>query len=507
MKKLICFLLVISMIFSVSGCTKSEEPEIIENDVVLGQSSSESSSQKIEISEISGESSSVSESSGSENSKTSSESKPESSSSSSIKAESSSSSSSSSSESSSASSLPESSSVSSSESSSVSASFSESSSSEEEKQPAENTYAPSGETKAVWISYLEYQSVMQGKTKTQFRSNIKTMFNNISMDGFNTVFVHVRSHSDAMYDSDIFPWSVYCTGTEGNDPGYDPLEIMVSEAHSAGLKIEAWINPYRVKGNSNTSKIAKSSPAYKWLDTEKVIVLDNGIYYNPADDEVIDLIVSGVEEIVRNYDVDGIHFDDYFYPTTAESFDRSYYNEYKSNGGNLKLSEWRRQNVNKLIKEVYSAIKSIDSSCRFGVSPAGNMEQNYNTLYCDVYTWVTSKGYIDYICPQIYFGFNNKARPYLDVLDEFSKMITRSDVELIVGLAAYKAGAEDTYAGENGKKEWINNNDILARQVVAAREAEHYSGFALYRYDSVYNPASGVKSAVKAEHENLLDII
>ena len=500
MKKLICFLLVISMIFSVSGCTKSEEPEIIENDVVLGQSSSESSSQKIEISEISGESSSVSESSGIENSKTSSESKPESSSSSSSKTESSSSSSS-------ASSLPESSSVSSSESSSVSASSSESSSSEEEKQPAENTYAPSGETKAVWISYLEYQSVMQGKTKTQFRSNIKTMFNNIAMDGFNTVFVHVRSHSDAMYDSDIFPWSAYCSGTEGNDPGYDPLEIMVSEAHSAGLKIEAWINPYRVKGTSDTSKIAKSSPAYKWLDTGKVIVLDNGIYYNPADEDVIRLIISGVEEIVRNYDVDGIHFDDYFYPTTAESFDKAYYNEYKSTGGKLKLAEWRRQNVNKLIKEVYSAIKSIDSSCRFGVSPAGNIEQNYNTLYCDVYTWVTSKGYIDYICPQIYFGFNNKSRPYLDVLSEFSKMITRSDVELIVGLAAYKAGAEDAYAGDSGKKEWINNGDILARQVVAAREAKHYSGFALYRYDSLYNPASGVKSAVRAERENLLDII
>ena len=371
----------------------------------------------------------------------------------------------------------------------------------------QNTYAPSGETKAVWISYLEYQSIMQGKSKSQFTSNIKTMFGNLANDGFNTVFVHVRSHSDAMYDSDIFPWSVYCTGTEGKDPGYDPLEIMVSEAHSAGLKIEAWINPYRIKGTSNTSKIARSSPAYEWLDSGKVIVLDNGIYYNPADEDVIELIVSGVEEIVRNYDVDGIHFDDYFYPTTAESFDKSYYNEYKSNGGNLKLASWRRQNVNILIKEVYSAIKAIDSSCRFGVSPAGNMEQNYNTLYCDVYTWVTSKGYVDYICPQIYFGFNNKSRPYLDVLAEFSDMITRNDVELIVGLAAYKAGAEDTYAGDSGKKEWINYNDILARQVLAARNENRYSGFALYRYDSVYNPASGVKAAVKAERENLLEIM
>ena len=493
MKKIICIFLSAIMVLSIAACSASEEPEIIENEAVLGNLSSESSSQIIEITPSSSESSSVLESSESESSETSSESKAEnSSSSSSEKSESSSSSSAVSSESSSS-------------SSSESSAPSESSSSEE--KPVQNTYAPSGETKAVWISYLEYQSILQGKSKSQFISNIKTMFGNLSKDGFNTVFVHVRSHSDSMYDSDIFPWSVYCTGTEGKDPGYDPLEIMVAEAHSAGLKIEAWINPYRVKGTSNTSKIAGSSPAYKWLDSGKVIVLDNGIYYNPADEEVIELIVSGVEEIVRNYDVDGIHFDDYFYPTTSESFDKTYYNEYKQNGGKLKLAEWRRQNVNTLIKEVYSAIKAIDSSCRFGVSPAGNMDQNYNTLYCDVYTWVTSKGYVDYICPQIYFGFNNKSKPYLTVLSEFSNMITRNDVELIVGLAAYKAGAEDTYAGESGKKEWINNNDILARQVSAARNESEYSGFALYRYDSIYNPASGVKNAVRTERENLLEIM
>ncbi len=498
MKKIICFLLAFLMVVSVSGCSKTEETEIIENEVLLGQSSSESSSEEIRIPESS-ESSSVYVSSESESSETSSESKPESSYSSSSEQETSFSSSSESSS--------ESSSVSSSSESSSSEESSESSSSEEAKEPAQNTYAPSGETKAIWISYLEYQSILQGKTKKQFSSNIKTMFANIAEDGFNTVFVHVRSHSDAMYESDIFPWSVYCTGTEGNDPGFDPLEIMVSEAHSVGLKIEAWINPYRIKGNSNTEKIARSSPAYKWLNTEKVIVLDSGIYYNPADEDVIELIISGVEEIVKNYDVDGIHFDDYFYPTTSESFDKKHYNDYKSNGGKLKLAEWRRQNVNTLIKEVYSAIKAEDSSCRFGISPAGNMDQNYNSLYCDVYTWVTSKGYVDYICPQIYFGFNNKSKPYLDVLSEFSEMITRSDVELIVGLAAYKSGTEDTYAGDSGKKEWIKNNDILARQVIAAREEKHYSGFALYRYDSVYNPASGVKSAVRAEMESLLEII
>ena len=101
------------------------------------------------------------------------------------------------------------------------------------------------------------------------------MFSKLCDDGYNTVFVHARSHSDAIYDSDIFPWSVYCTGTEGKDPGFDPLKIMVDEAHNTGLNIEAWVNPYRVKGTSDTSKVSKTNPAFDWLDTEKVIVLNS----------------------------------------------------------------------------------------------------------------------------------------------------------------------------------------------------------------------------------------
>lgn len=492
MKRKVGFLFLVAFLILFSGCSFNKEPKIIENEAVLGQISGESSSNDSEMSksdiEISSEiSSSVSESSSQSLSKDTSSS-------------------------SSSSSLSENSSSS---SSSLSSTFSESSTSssmeeslsESDDVSYENGNVSQKETRAVWISYLEYQSVLQGKSKSQFTNNIKSVFFNIANDGFNTVYVHVRSHSDAMYSSDIFPWSIYCTGTEGVDPGYDPLEIMVEEAHALGLKIEAWINPYRIKGTSNTSKISKSSPAYKWLNSEKVVVLDSGIYYNPADEDVINLIVFGVEEIVENYDIDGIHFDDYFYPTTAESFDKSYYNDYKSNGGKLKLADWRRQNVNTLIKKVYSAIKAIDSSCKFGVSPAGNMDQNYNALYCDVYTWVTSKGYVDYICPQIYFGFNHKSKPYLDVLSTFNDMITETDVELIVGLAAYKIGNEDSYAGESGKKEWINGNDIIARQITAARQENRYSGFALYRYDSLYNPTSGMKSYVKTEMRNILEVI
>lgn len=485
MRRILWFLLALIMILPATGCSK--EPEMIENSAVLGSVPEENKPNKIEINLIESESSSESENEREETSFENSSSEPESSSSSS------------SSKSESGSSHSSSSSI-----SSKSSSSEPETSSSAPEVPVTNVSGPSEETRAVWISYLEYQTVLQGKTKKQFENNIKTIFANIAADGFNTVFVHVRSHSDAMYASDIFPWSIYCTGTEGSDPGFDPLAIMVEEAHGAGLKIEAWINPYRVKGNSNTSKISKQSPAYAWLDTEKVIVIDGkGIFYNPADMDVVELVVSGVEEIVRKYDVDGIHFDDYFYPTTDESFDKTYYSTYKSSGGKLKLAEWRRQNVNTLIREVYSAIKKIDPSCRFGVSPAGNMDSNYNSLYCDVYTWVTSEGYIDYICPQIYFGFNNKSKPYIDVLAEFSSMITNKNVELIVGLAAYKSGAADAYAGADGKNEWIENHDILARQITAARNEKRYSGFALYRYDSLYNPAADVKKAIREEISNI----
>jgi len=493
MKRIFCFLLAI-VIVVLSGCSYEKEPDIIENEAVLGSVPEASSNSEIEITPAQSSSSSAEQSEKAENSLSSSEessSEPE-------KTENSSSSSSS------QNSQP---SQSSSAASSVVSSQPEAS--EPEKAPETNTQASSKEeTKAVWVSYLEYQTILTGKTEKQFKNSVKNMFANMASDGFNTVFVHVRSHSDAMYDSDIFPWSVYCTGTEGENPGFDPLEIMVEEAHNAGLKIEAWINPYRVKNTADTSKISKENPAYGWLDTEKVVVLEGtGIFYNPADKDVIELVVSGVEEIVKNYAVDGIHFDDYFYPTTAESFDKTHYNEYKSSGGTKKLAAWRRENVNTLIKKVYSAIKAIDPSCRFGVSPAGNMETNYNSLYCDVYTWVTSKGYVDYICPQIYFGFNNKTRPYLTVLDEFGSIITNKNVELMVGLAAYKCGAEDTYAGAEGKAEWQNNSDILARQVTAAKEDSHYGGFAVYRYDSLYNPASSVKKAVNKELENLKNVM
>lgn len=498
MKRLFGIIIIMTILVSMTACANSKitEPDIIEHDAVLSSAeSSAASSGYIGIGEQS-EESSVPESSAFE----SASSKPPESSSA---AESSASSSKTES-----SQKPQSQNDKNSSSSSASQSSKPADESSSAEQKPQNAPAVSGEVRAIWISYLEYQSILTGKSEKEFKNSIKAMFTNLANDGFNTVYVHARSHSDAYYNSDIFPWSVYCTRTEGQNPGFDPLKIMVKEAHAAGLKIEAWINPYRISGKTDTNKISKGNPAYKWLDTDKVVVVEKtGIFYNPADEDVIDLVVRGVEELVRNYSVDGIHFDDYFYPTTDESFDSDYYKSYKSTGGRLSLAAWRRQNVNELISRVYSAVKSINPDCVFGVSPTGNTNSNYSALYCDVYTWVTSAGYVDYICPQLYYGFNHKSLPYLTVLDEFDGMITKSGVKLIIGLAAYKAGAEDTYAGSTGKLEWTQNSDILSREVAAARRAKNYGGFALYRYDSLYNPAKSVAEIVGKEKRNLLDIM
>lgn len=150
-------------------------------------------------------------------------------------------------------------------------------------------------------------------------------------------------------------------------------------------------------------------------------------------------------------------------------------------------------------------IKAEDEDIVFGISPQGNMDNNYNNQFIDVKEWLTEDGYIDYICPQIYFGFQNSACPYEETVEAWNDLI-QNDVKLYVGLAPYKIGLEDTFAG-NGKWEWANNDDLLARMVETAREEDHYQGFLLFRYDSVFKPQSDVKSDVKQELENLKDVL
>lgn len=361
------------------------------------------------------------------------------------------------------------------------------------------------EQKGFWITYLEYGSILKNKSESAFRKSIGSYFDNISDLGFNTVYVQVRAFGDAYYDSDLFPSGEQFDGTIGTSNDFDALQVMIDCAHQRGLSIHAWINPMRLMYTSQLEAIDDSYQIKKWYDSDKyngtyIVKSGDRWYLNPAYSEVTDLIASGITEIAANYDVDGIQIDDYFYPTTDSSFDKS---AYSASGTDLSLSDWRIANVNRMVKKLYKAAHNANSTIVFGISPQGSVDNNYNQLYADVKTWCKSSGYCDYILPQIYFGFDNATLPYADVILLWSNMVKSDDVKLVIGLAAYKIGAEDTYAGKSGKNEWLNNDDIISRQMKLAETLGNYGGVAIYRYDSLFNPSSAVAEQVGKEIENI----
>lgn len=371
------------------------------------------------------------------------------------------------------------------------------------------------ELRAVWISYLEFSK--NGYTEAEFKAYIDEMYDNCVENNMNTVVVQVRPMGDALYPSKYFPWSVYVSGEEGKNPGYDPLKYMVSAAHERGLAFHAWINPYRITlTGTKVSALSEDNPARKWREDESternVLTYGGKLYYNPASKQVQTLIINGVKEIVKNYDVDGIHFDDYFYPNLGTSyksnFDADEYKEYKAEcekkGTTAKsIVDWRRANVNTLIKKIYTAIKGIDKNCVFGISPAGNMSNLYadNNYYSDVKLWMKSSDYIDYICPQIYWSFKHKTAAYDKMLKEWLDAKTSDTVNLYVGLAAYRAGISKSEASSIGDPEWATSKTVLKRQVLEGRNSGIVDGFILFRYDFTI----GKKAAT--EMKNLVSIL
>ena len=336
--------------------------------------------------------------------------------------------------------------------------------------------------KAVWFSYYELSSFTEDNDETQFKKSISKAFKELASKGFNRVTVQVRPFADAFYKSDYFPVSSYCFGQQGSELIYDPLSIMVDAAHKYNMSIEAWINPYRVSSKNDFSDLSKDNIALTMKDSEDLIVCDTGIYFNPACSKVTELIVNGVKEVAGNYAVDSICFDDYFYPVTDKSIDEKYYSAYKKSGGKLSLDDFRRNHVSEMVSSVYKSIKDINSTITFGISPASNVESDYNTLYADVRKWATEKGYVDYLCPQIYYGFQNENQPFMSTTKEWIQM---TDCTLYVALPMYKVGKEDEFAGERGRNEFKENNNILARQVTYLSKLDKVKGFYIFSYSSL----------------------
>ena len=239
----------------------------------------------------------------------------------------------------------------------------------------------SGEMRGVWVSYLDWNG--WAKDEAGYKKAMDQTLDLCVQKGLNAVFLQVRPDGDAMYPSQYFPWSKFASGKQGKNPGYDPLAYAVQAAHQRGLQLHAWINPYRITGYLNRySDLCASNPAIAWAkdgdsSNDRWVLCQNGeYYYNPAIPQVRQLIIDGVKEIVTNYEVDGIHFDDYFYPNLDDSKAETWfdYPEYQAGGTSLSVAAWRRNNVNELVKGVYSAVKSIRPQASFGISPEGYLQ-------------------------------------------------------------------------------------------------------------------------------------
>ena len=340
----------------------------------------------------------------------------------------------------------------------------------------EPTVATDAFVKGVWINYQEYAQMMSGKTQSEYQTVVQKALRDLRSVGVNTVFLHLRSHSDSLYPSQLFPWSD-CVN-QGEGVSYDPTEYFVDLAHQMGIQVHAWVNPYRILSAGTLKELLPQNPAYEMQhDSNRVVQIDSGVYYNPSSPRIRELVLSGVREILTKYDVDGIQYDDYFYPTTHESFDQVAYRQYCDETDTpLPLAEWRRCQVNLLISGTYQLAKQY--GVVFGVSPCADWEKNKESLYADVSAWIQG-GYVDYLCPQLYFGFD-----YPQVAFRFDRLLAEwkeqaGDIPLYVGLASYKVGKTDA-----GSTEWETSTDLLSRQHCYS-VGQGVQGVVIYHYTSL----------------------
>jgi uncharacterized lipoprotein YddW (UPF0748 family) len=331
-----------------------------------------------------------------------------------------------------------------------------------------------------WPSSKDYSNVE--KQKATLAEDMKFIRN----QNMNTVFFQVRTMGDALYPSSYAPWSRFLTGTLGKNPGYNPLKNAIEEAHINGLEFHAWFNPFRIDGGSSTfnkQDYINSLPANTALKNNPDWIVSYGKYHwlDVGVPEVREYVMNTILEVVKSYDVDGVHLDDYFYPYPVSGVDFPDSKSFELYGkGYSSVADWRRDNVNKFIKELNEKIKATKPYVKFGVSPFGiwkngvsdggsetNGLSSYNAIYVDSRKWVQEE-WIDYIVPQIYWEFGHNTADYKTLVDWWSKQVEGKKVHLYIGHAAYKVG--DSYGSS-----WLKSDEI-ANQINYGRLNKNVRG-------------------------------
>ena len=366
--------------------------------------------------------------------------------------------------------------------------------------------------KAIWLSQFDLQSIYTSgsaqRPEADFRKRMTTVLDNVKNDGYNTVVLQLRPYGDSMYPSEVYPPSKYSMGSYAGTFTYDPIAIVVEMCHEHGMSVHGWINPMRAMGKDEIKSVDDKYLIKQWYnDSSKngdyLVYAKSNWYLNIAHPEVRKLICDGAAEILAKYEMDGIHMDDYFYPVTDASFDAKAYSAYKAGGGMLSLADWRKDNLNQLVAELYATVKTHDLRALFGISPAGNINTVRDSHYADVDTWCGNPGYIDYICPQVYFGFEHASWAFDKTCKIWQDIIKTDYVSLIIGVSFGKAVAGvDNYAGAAGKDEWTRHKDIMARSLQYTESLDKCVGITVFSYQHLWDRASGaVVPASKLEHE------
>ncbi len=385
---------------------------------------------------------------------------------------------------------------------------------EEPKRPAEPT--PGSETpseqptvvvshdrelRGAWISTVwngTWPSAT-GLSQAAAKAELLTILDALASARMNTVFFQVRAESDAVYASTKEPWSRFLTGTMGQDPGWDPLSFAVEEGHKRGIEIHAWLNPYRALVAKNVTvapnHVTKKIPSGVRNYGTSLVWMDPGVA------EVRAHILDVVDDIVGRYDVDGIHFDDYFYPypTAGATFDDSVpYNAYKSGGGTLSKDDWRRSNVDALVRETNERVMQKRADVRFGVSPFGIYRPGtpagitgldaYATLYCDPLKWM-NEGWVDYLAPQLYWTTQSTGQ-------SFGKLVTWWASIAKPGRSVF-VGHDATKAGEGS---WSLDEYDSQMKLVAGERAKGARGSIFFSAKPLVSDQAGLRTALTTKH-------
>ena len=357
---------------------------------------------------------------------------------------------------------------------------------------AAGTSSASEEMRGVWVSSvynLDYPS-SPTTDPDKLKAEADEILDNCVKWGLNAVFLQVRPSGDALYKSDLFPWSKYLTGSVGTAPqdGFDPLEYWVEAAHKRGLELHAWINPYRITRGKDTEWNSLPSTHPAKMNPDWVVKYSDGNYYfNPGIPEVRDLVTRGAVEIVQNYDVDGLHMDDYFYPGTDFN-DAATYQKYGSSFSNI--ADFRRDSVNQLVAQLDTAVHNIDPDIQFGISPSGiwankstdprgsntNGSEHYVSSYADSLYWIEN-GLVDYIIPQIYWEIGHKLADFATLADWWNDAVAGSDVHLYIGMGAYRCA-------DNPTGVW-KTTDPLFDSLAYLENKDNVGGCVFFRYGSI----------------------